>query len=214
MSKHVCAALLAVTLMPTLAGAQPGTATGLSAQPAHSVNFTWAYVPGATWYYLWVTDASGVPRHRVWYTSAQANCGPGGSAVCEIDTSMFLLPGTATWWVQAYSDTGGYGAWTAAHTFPVPGPLFAVVSPLGTLMRGNAVSVTKLGTGNYEVAFGREVSSCTYTAIIGGIGTDVEPPGFVTVSRRTDNSFAVYVATWSTGSGLQDRPFHLTVNCN
>jgi hypothetical protein len=91
---------------------------------------------------------------------------------------------------------------------------WAVVAADGTLSRRNgAASVTKLGTGDYEVAFGGNVTACAYNATLGAIDAADPPAGEVGVSQRGGNANAVRVVTRDSGGGPADRPFHLTVAC-
>jgi hypothetical protein len=91
---------------------------------------------------------------------------------------------------------------------------WAVVGADGTLVRKNgAATVTKLGSGDYEVAFGGDVSACAYNATLGSIDTADPPAGEVGVSARAGNAKAVRVVTRDSTGGAADRPFHLTVNC-
>jgi hypothetical protein len=92
--------------------------------------------------------------------------------------------------------------------------LWGVVSEGGTLTRkGGAESVTKLGTGDYEVAFGGDVTPCAYNATLGTGDTGDPPAGEVGVSSRAGNAKAVRVVKRDSTGAAADRPFHLTVNC-
>ena len=92
--------------------------------------------------------------------------------------------------------------------------LWAVVGSDGSLTRKNgASSVTKLGTGDYEVVFGGNVTACAYNATLGTGDTSDPPAGEVGVSQRGGNANAVRVVTRESGGAAADRPFHLTVNC-
>jgi hypothetical protein len=85
-----------------------------------------------------------------------------------------------------------------------------------TIARGNgAVSVTKSGTGNYVVAFNRNVRQCVYNATIGLPGASgTESPGFITVVGAAVNVNAVFVTTDDiAGASVDDRDFHLIVDC-
>jgi hypothetical protein len=91
---------------------------------------------------------------------------------------------------------------------------WAVVAADGTLTRKNgAAAVTKLGSGDYEVAFGRDVSACAYNATLGSIDATDPPAGEVGVAQRGGNAKAVRVVTRDSAGAAADRPFHLTVNC-
>lgn len=205
-------AIAVTTLAPANASAQPPAATGLSANPGRSMNFSWVFSSGATWYYLWVTDSSGVPRHQVWCTASQLGCGAGQTTLCQANIVAYLLPGTGTWWVQTYSDSGGYGPWTAAHTFGVPGPLFALVAANGSLIRGNAVSSQKFGTGQYEVIFGRNIADCVYTASVGDPGSLIPAAGMAATAPRAANVNGTFIATYNGTGAAADRVFYLSVD--
>jgi hypothetical protein len=91
---------------------------------------------------------------------------------------------------------------------------WAVVGADGTLTRKNgAAAVTKLGTGDYEVAFGGDVTACAYNATLGSGDATDPPAGEVGVAQRSGNAKAVRVVTRDSAGAGADRPFHLTVNC-
>ena len=152
----VLSGLTLLLLTPANAVAQPGQAVGLSDNPAKSMAFKWNRVTGSTWYHLWVNDSSGA-RHTVWYRDHQVRCAE-AQTTCEISVAIDLLPGTGTWWVQTYNDTG-YGPWSAPRNFFVSGPgsLFAFghIREDGSIRSQSSavLSVTRVGAGLYCVAF-------------------------------------------------------------
>ncbi len=75
----------------------------------------WNKVSSSTWYYLWVSDASG-NVYAQWYTAATLGCSTASSTVCSITLNM--NPGTYRWWVQTWNSTG-YGPWSSFLTFTV-----------------------------------------------------------------------------------------------
>jgi len=92
---------------------------------------------------------------------------------------------------------------------------FAVVGSDGVLDRGAGVTgASRLGTGSYQVAFDRDVSSCAWTATIGttAVGT-VPSPGGITVVRDASDPHAVVVTTIDRHGALADSAFHMAVNC-
>lgn len=93
--------------------------------------------------------------------------------------------------------------------------LYAVVNANGTLARGHrAVSATKLGTGQYEVVFRRDVRKCAYIGTIGLSGNvGSSAPGEITVVGRFGNDRGVFVTTHSSGGAFADLGFHLAVVC-
>jgi hypothetical protein len=67
--------------------------------------------------------------------------------------------------------------------------------------------------GTYQVLFDRNVSACTYSATIAGLGTDVPEPGFIMATGRGGNANGVFVATRNPDQTSGKRRFHLTVTC-
>lgn len=93
------------------------------------------------------------------------------------------------------------------------GVLFAQVAADGTNDNNSgSVSVTKLGTGTYEVDFGRDISSCAFTATIGPSGPS-SASGQINVADRSGNANAVFVDTNDSAGAGADRPFQLIVVC-
>ncbi len=92
--------------------------------------------------------------------------------------------------------------------------LWAVVAADGALPRKNAATAAaKLGTGEYEVVFDRDVTACAYNVTLGSTDTTEAPAGEAGASQRTGNAKAVAVVTRDSAGTKADRPFHLTVNC-
>jgi hypothetical protein len=92
--------------------------------------------------------------------------------------------------------------------------LWAVVAADGGLSRKNAATgSSKLGTGEYEVAFGSDVTTCAYNVTLGSTDTTEAPAGEAGASQRAGNAKAVAVVTRDSTGTKADRPFHLTVNC-
>jgi hypothetical protein len=214
--KGLCGLVCVIGLLPaSVAEAQvPPAVTSLFAGPAKSMGFSWVRVPTATHYYLWVADGTtGLPRFRKWYTALELSCGPGQYTVCEISVPVFLEPGNARWWIQTWNPSG-YGPWTTMQTVAVPGPLFAVVSQWGVLMRGNAVGTRRLATGSYEVLFSRDVSNCAFLVSRGATNMEAVTTGFLEAARRSGNPNGVFVYGRNiTNTGDVDIQFHLSVEC-
>jgi hypothetical protein len=78
--------------------------------------YRWNAVPGATHYYLWVVDSSGV-RVQQWYNAATVGC-VHGTGMCAVDAGTGLAAGGGTWWVQTWNGDG-YGPWSAGVPFTV-----------------------------------------------------------------------------------------------
>jgi hypothetical protein len=97
--------------------------------------YTWNAESSATWYLLWVNDASASPRIQQWYTDAQAGCAT-GTGTCSVTPSVALASGAAMWWIQTWNDTG-YGPWSDGMPFVVttgnvPGKAI-LISPSGSI---------------------------------------------------------------------------------
>lgn len=102
------------------------------------------------------------------------------------------------------------GASTAAAPY-----YWAVVDYGGNLVRSNGVgAMWRLGTGAFEVQFDRDLTYCSYTAVVADPYNGlVYNPGLVYTARGRWNTQDVYVETKNLGGGLQDFPFHLQVMC-
>jgi hypothetical protein len=94
------------------------------------------------------------------------------------------------------------------------GVLFAEVNANGTLANssGGGVTSLKIGTGNYEVDFSRNVTACTAVATVGPAGGG-SSSGEINVADRGGNAEAVFVATDTSAGASADRPFRLVVVC-
>src|ERR1700692_2315023 len=89
--------------------------------------------------------------------------------------------------------------------------LFATVALNGTLVNGNGVSsVTHIGTGQYEVTFTADGSSCGYVSTTQNAFSQAIQS--YTAGGHLSRS-GVYVETTNTGGGLTDGPFDLAVAC-
>ena len=98
--------------------------------------------------------------------------------------------------------------------------LYAVVdeesnSSTATLVRGSAGSSVEFGgTGSVVVLFNRDVTNCSYTATLGGIGSSgVTDFGFVTTAGAATQSNGVFVVTGDSSGLSAARNFHLHVLC-
>jgi hypothetical protein len=93
-------------------------------------------------------------------------------------------------------------------------PLYAVVDSAGVKARGaHVISTAHLGTGNYEVIFGRNVNKCAFTASIGTTGAGSSLSGSITVAGRAGNKAGVFIHTSDNLGNPADRAFHLGVLC-
>jgi hypothetical protein len=94
-----------------------------------------------------------------------------------------------------------------------PREVWAVVGADGKLCRGHYVkSSAKLGTGQYEVIFTRDVRLGVYLATIGLCGSvGASPPGEINVVGRVSSVNGVFIETADSAGKLADRGFHLLV---
>jgi hypothetical protein len=93
--------------------------------------------------------------------------------------------------------------------------VFAVVNSNGTLARGRGVtSVSRIGTGQYDVRFSRNITACTWegTVGLGGFG-GAAAPAIITVAGRIGTNNGLFVTTHGTTGAAADAPFHALVVC-
>ncbi|MDZ4771410.1 MAG: alpha-amylase family glycosyl hydrolase [Chloroflexota bacterium] len=98
--------------------------------------FEFTEVPDAAWYYLWVSGPDGYVMDQ-WYERG-AICAAG---VCAVTPGLNLFAGAYRWWIQAWSTTGGYGAWAGAFNFSVNRPLPAP-TPIAPIVSTSSTPVT------------------------------------------------------------------------
>ena len=102
----------------TLFSVQQPPAAPTQIEPTGTLNtgnptFFWYPVPAGAWYYIWVSGPSGhVLDH--WYPASSC---PGG--LCSVTPSLNLPNGAYPWWIQAWSNEGGYGTWSSGMSFTV-----------------------------------------------------------------------------------------------
>ena len=94
--------------------------------------YTWSAVPGATWYYLWVTGSSSTVITQFYPASAVCS-----GSTCSVEQPTPLSSGTYNWWIQTYGEVG-YGPWSSGLSFTTVAPGPAVLSsPTGSIMTNN-----------------------------------------------------------------------------
>ncbi len=97
------------------------------------------------------------------------------------------------------------------------GVLFAEVSATAVLdNHSGGVTVTRVGavgSGQYEVDFGRNIALCTAVATVGLSGAGAPVAGEVYVADRSGNAEAVFVDTNTSAGAAADRAFRLVVVC-
>ncbi len=82
--------------------------------------FSWAAVPNATSYFLWVDDASAAGKVQQVFSAAQLGCAA-GTGTCAVTPTVALATGNGTWWVKA-TTAAGDGPWSADQTFTIAKP--------------------------------------------------------------------------------------------
>jgi hypothetical protein len=93
-------------------------------------------------------------------------------------------------------------------------PLFAVVEAAGVRARSSgATGAMRIGTGEYEVDFVRDVTSCACQATIGRPDTAIEVPGFITCQLRGGNANGLLLTTADSTATPADRDFSVQVAC-
>ena len=113
--------------------------------------------------------------------------------------------------IAALAATVVPAAVSAAPAMAATGNLFASVNADGTLNHGNNVtSVTHIGTGQYEVTFSANVSSCSYVATT--INSSSQALQVFTAGGHL-SADGVYVETKNQGGGLTDGRFNMAVGC-
>jgi len=96
--------------------------------------YTWNAVSTATWYCLYVNDATGIKVNK-WYAAAEAGCAS-GVGTCSV-TPTTEVRGAGQWWVRTYN-SAGLGDWSSGMAFTAPTPtdppgVATQVSPTGTI---------------------------------------------------------------------------------
>lgn len=92
--------------------------------------FQWYASPGASWYYVWLSDANGHVLDQ-WFDAG--NCSGG---MCSV-APLALPPGEYRWWAQAWQSEGGYSPWSAEAAFTLAGAVVAaptVIEPTTELV--------------------------------------------------------------------------------
>jgi hypothetical protein len=102
---------------------------------------------------------------------------------------------------------------TVAGMPPTAQTFFAVVNANGTLARGfQAVSSTRLATGQYQVLFSHNITGSAYVGTIGlSTSIGVSPSGEIAVVGRFGSANGVFVQTFDSAGRAADRGFHLEV---
>lgn len=90
----------------------------------------------------------------------------------------------------------------------------AVISNVGATVRGRgATASSQTGTGQYLVAFDRDVRGCTYFATLGDESAAGPGNGQISVTSAASNVNGVRVVTRDSAGDVANRSFHLLVSC-
>jgi hypothetical protein len=94
-------------------------------------------------------------------------------------------------------------------------PIQASVNDDGSVARSTEItSVTRLGTGTYEVITTRNITACSWEATIGLTGfVGQSASGEITAQGRFLTNNGLYIQTFNSAGALADRAFHVNVTC-
>jgi hypothetical protein len=94
------------------------------------------------------------------------------------------------------------------------GVLFAQVNSDGTIFNSSGgVTGFSLGTGTYEVDFGRDISNCGFTATQGEGGIGGAGGAIMGVTDRSGNANAVFATARDAAGALVNTGFQIVVVC-
>ena len=96
-----------------------------------------------------------------------------------------------------------------------PARVFAAVNADGTFARGKGISsVSKLGTGIYDVRFTRNISTCSWLGTVGLPGfSGSTGPAQITITGRAGTNNGLFVTTFNGSGAATDEPFMAVVVC-
>ncbi len=134
---------------------------------------------------------------------ATAQFSNGGNAVASAEKDMNAGPTTG----------GGFRNNGFGGTGRGNGVLWAFINSNGTKARGKGeINSTRLGTGQYEVTFWRNVVQCAYVGNVATSTTGTQP-GFMSAARRNGKDNGVFVRTWAPNGSSADLPFVVFIDC-
>jgi hypothetical protein len=139
------------------------------------------------------------------YTKAFNTAGTGSVAVCGYNGGICIL--NRDFLIKNYFSSSHFVVDVQGY---YQHSMSALINGTGTVARhSRVVSSQKLGTGQYEVVFDRDVTTCTYVASLknnsDGGGTETDP--------RAGVPNGVFVGTRDDAGTLDDRAFYLQVTC-
>jgi hypothetical protein len=184
----------------------------------NSPTYTWNAVGEAASYYLWVNDSTMAGKFTQWIGPGTAGCGS-GTGTCSFTPGTALAGGGATWWIQTWSPSLGYGPWSAPLSFTIAPPAATLVSPsgpIGTKMPTYTWNVVAQADSYYlwvnDSAMAGKVTQWIGPATAGcGGGTGM--CSFTPPTNLATGAATWWIQTWSTtlGYGPWSAPLNFTV---
>ncbi len=175
--------------------------------------YTWQSVPGSTWYYLWVNNASGTPVIQTWYTATDAHC---DASTCWVTPTTALTAGEYHWWIQTWKD-GAAGLWSDRMDFSILLPAQATLSlPSGSgtnqpTYTWNAVPGSTWYYLWVNDTSGTPVIQTWYTADQAGCASGMGTCSVTPSTTLSPGAHRWWVQTWSNvGSGPWSTPLDFT----
>jgi hypothetical protein len=163
--------------------------------------YRWQAEDYASWYFLWVDDATG-NRIARWYTAVDAGCEGGG--LCEVTPDTVLNVGAARWWVRPWNSFGD-GPWSSGLSFDTGQPSAAVLAtyPVANVQPGFSAALWLLvrNTGSLPLPSG---SHAYYWVTGPGISGYV---GSVDVGGLAAGTSQWFLLDWDAAVGLQAGTF-------
>ena len=185
--------------------------------------YIWNAVSNATWYYLWVNDAStSSGKIKTWYRAEEAQCAS-GSGTCKVTPATPLTSGAASWWIETWNDAG-YGPWSDAMAFTVGGAgppgKASLISPSGTVTTA-AVTYTwnAVATATwYQLWVGDSGGTARiqswYTAAGTGCASGTGTCSVTPAVALTNGAYTWWIQTWNDyGYGPWSDGMSFTLNC-
>jgi hypothetical protein len=122
--------------------------------------------------------------------------------------------------------TGGFNAYASGNTHvvidlvgvgnPTAATFWASVDAAGVIQRCfgcTAAGTSHIATGQYELGFRQDITSCGYNATI-GMPTTSSTKGEITLAQRAGNPNGLFFLTSDSAGASADKPFYVAVYCN
>jgi len=161
---------------------------------ASAINY--AFVPG-----LNIANTTIVPTCQI--------CGLDFNIKVDVGATHVVADVVGYFWNPTFANKNGF-VWAAAHVNGGVTP--AVSRSFNNIAGGTAVTVTRIGTGTYEVGFGANVSTRFYGISVGNESSATPPAGECSATPRAGNANAVYVNCLNNAGAASDSlNFYLTI---